>query len=176
MIKSELILRVAAQNQHLYNRDVEKVVNTIFDEIEAALVRRERVELRGFGVFTLKPRSARPGRNPKTGALVSVPEKQHPSFRTGKEMRDRLNGIASSDCARHFISRLTRPSRMNPSGNCEGTDHPAGAAHITLSPHALRGAARSTHPFSGCHSAGGGVEPQLARARSHARALSPTSA
>ena len=102
MIKSELILRVAAQNQHLYNRDVEKVVNTIFDEIEAALVRRERVELRGFGVFTLKARSARPGRNPKTGALVSVREKQHPSFRTGKGMRDRLNGIAGSDLRAAF--------------------------------------------------------------------------
>lgn len=70
MIKSELILRVAAQNPHLYNRDVEKVVNTIFDEIEAALVRRERVELRGFGIFTLKTRSARPGRNQKRGLLL----------------------------------------------------------------------------------------------------------
>jgi integration host factor subunit beta len=78
MIKSELILRVAAQNPRLYNRDVEKGVNTIFDEIEAALVRRERVELRGFGIFTLRARSARAGRNPKIGALVSVPEK----FRT----------------------------------------------------------------------------------------------
>jgi integration host factor subunit beta len=68
MIKSELILRVGAQNPHPYNRDVEKVVNSIFDEIEAALVRRDRVELRGFGVFTLKTRHARPGRNPKTGS------------------------------------------------------------------------------------------------------------
>jgi integration host factor subunit beta len=93
MIKSQLILRVAAQNPHLHNRDVEKVVNTIFDEIEAALVRRERVELRGFGVFTLNARSARLGRNPKTGAIISVSEKQHPSFRTGKEMHARLNGI-----------------------------------------------------------------------------------
>ena len=56
----------------------------MFDEIEAALVRREQVELRGFGVFTLRARSARPERNPKTGALVNVPEKQRPSFRTGK--------------------------------------------------------------------------------------------
>jgi integration host factor subunit beta len=96
MIKSELILRVAAPNPHLYNRDVENVVNTIFDEIEAALVRRERVELRGFGIFTLKTRSARPGRNPKTGALINVPETQHPSFRTGKEMHARLNGILGS--------------------------------------------------------------------------------
>ena len=94
MIKSELILRVGAQNPHLYNRDVEKVVNTIFDEIEAALVRRDRVELRGFGTFILKTRRARLGRNPKTGAEVSVPETRHPTFRTGKEMRARLNGTA----------------------------------------------------------------------------------
>ena len=96
MIKSELILRIAAQNPHLYNRDVERVVNTMFDEIEVALVRRERVELRGFGIFTLRARSARPARNPKTGALVNVPEKQHPSFRTGKEMHARLNGTLGS--------------------------------------------------------------------------------
>ena len=78
------------------NRDVEKVVNTIFDEIEAALVRRERVELRGSGIFTVKTWSARPGRNPKTGAPVSVPETHHPSFRTGKEMHARLNGTLGS--------------------------------------------------------------------------------
>jgi integration host factor subunit beta len=96
MIRSELILRLAAQNSHLYNRDVEKVVNTIFDGIAAALARGERVELRGFGIFTLKTRSARPGRNPKTGALISVPETHHPSFRTGKEMHARLNGTLGS--------------------------------------------------------------------------------
>src|SRR5690349_21433969 len=94
MIKSQLILRVGAQNPHLYNRDVEKIVNTIFDEIAAALVRRQRVELRGFGVFMLKTRHARAGRNPKTGAEISVPEKLHPTFRTGLEMRGRLNGVA----------------------------------------------------------------------------------
>ena len=83
MIKSELILRIAAQNPHLYNRDVEKVLNSIFGEIEAALVRRDGVELRGFGVFTLKTKHARPGRNPKTGVEISVPETLHPTFRTG---------------------------------------------------------------------------------------------
>ena len=75
MIKSELILRIAAQNPHLYNRGLEKVVNSIFGEIEAAFVRCDRVELRGFGVFTLKTRHARPDRNPKTGVEISVPEK-----------------------------------------------------------------------------------------------------
>jgi integration host factor subunit beta len=102
MIKSELILRIAAQNPHLYNRDLEKVVNSIFGEIEAALVRRDRVELRGIGVFTLKTRHARPGRNPKTGVEISVPEKLHPTFRTALEMRARLNGIAGSGLRARF--------------------------------------------------------------------------
>src|SRR5947209_6011187 len=78
MIKSELVLRVAEQNPHLYNKDVEKVVNAIFDAIEAALARGDRVEVRGFGVFLVKIWSARPGRNPKTGAKISVPETRHP--------------------------------------------------------------------------------------------------
>ena len=96
MIKSELVLRVAAQNPHLFNRDVEKIVNAILDEIAAALARRDRVELRGFGTFTVKTRSARPGRNPRTGAAVSVPETLHPAFRTSKEMHKRLNGTPGS--------------------------------------------------------------------------------
>ena len=102
MIKSELILRIAAQNPHLYNRDLEKVVNSIFGEIEAALVRRDRVELRGFGVFTLKTRHARPGRNLKTGVEISVPEKLPPIFRTALETRVRLNGIAGSGLRARF--------------------------------------------------------------------------
>jgi integration host factor subunit beta len=102
MIKSELISRVGAQNPHLYNRDVEKIVTTIFDEIAAALVRRDRVELRGFGVFALKTRPARPGRNPKTRAKISVPEKLHPTFRMGLEMRGRLNGVVGSALRARF--------------------------------------------------------------------------
>jgi integration host factor subunit beta len=107
MIKSALILRVATQNPHLYNKDIEKVVNTIFDEIAVALARGDRVEMRGFGAFSLKKRSARPGRNPRTGTNVSVPEKHHPAFRTGKEMRDRLNGIAGSDLRAAFHKPVT---------------------------------------------------------------------
>ena len=95
MIKSELILRVADRT-HLYKKDVEKVVDTILNEIEATLARADRVELRGFGAFTVKTWSARPGRNPKTGDPINVPETRHPSFRTGKEMRDRLNGTPGS--------------------------------------------------------------------------------
>jgi integration host factor subunit beta len=92
MIKSELIARIAEQNPHLFGKDVRKSVNVIFDEIAAALVRRERVELRGFGTFTVRTWGPRPlGRNPKTGAALSIPETRHPSFKTGREMRDRLN-------------------------------------------------------------------------------------
>jgi integration host factor subunit beta len=97
MIKSQLILRVAAQNLHLPNNAVEKVVNTIFDEIAAALVRGDRVELRRFGSFTVRTWRPRPlGRNPKTGAALSIPATRHPSFRTGAEMRDRLNATLGS--------------------------------------------------------------------------------
>jgi integration host factor subunit beta len=91
MIKSELVQRIANRNQHLYLRDVEKIVNAIFDEITAALARGDRVELRGFGAFSVKHRDARVGRNPRTGAQVPVAEKSVPFFKTGKEMRERLN-------------------------------------------------------------------------------------
>ena len=91
MIKSELIQKIAATNPHLYHRDVERIVNTIFDEIVDALARGDRVELRGFGAFTVKHRLARQGRNQRTGSPVSVAEKHVPFFKTGKELRDRLN-------------------------------------------------------------------------------------
>jgi integration host factor subunit beta len=91
MIKSELVQRIANRNPHLYLRDVEKIVNAIFDEITAALSRGDRVELRGFGAFSVKRREARVGRNPRTGAQVPVAGKTVPFFKTGKEMRERLN-------------------------------------------------------------------------------------
>jgi integration host factor subunit beta len=93
MIKSELVQRISAQNPHLYQRDVEKIVNAILDEIVAAMARGDRVELRGFGAFSVKERPARTGRNPRTGAHVSVDEKCVPFFKTGKEMRERLNEL-----------------------------------------------------------------------------------
>jgi integration host factor subunit beta len=91
MIKSELIQRLAEENPHLYQRDVERIVATIFDEITAALCRGDRVELRGFGAFSVKRRPARMGRNPRTGEAVHVAEKHVPFFKTGKELRERLN-------------------------------------------------------------------------------------
>ena len=96
MLKSQLVVRLAAQNPHLYYKDVEKVVDVIFDEVAAALASGERVELRGFGTFSLRTRSARTGRNPSNGAVVSVPEKLHPAFKAGREMHHRLNGTAGS--------------------------------------------------------------------------------
>jgi integration host factor subunit beta len=91
MTKSELILRLAEINPHLYHRDVERIVTAIFDEITTALARGDRVELRGFGAFSVKRRDSRVGRNPRTGAAVNVAEKAVPFFKTGKQLRERLN-------------------------------------------------------------------------------------
>jgi integration host factor subunit beta len=91
MTKSELIQKLAEANPHLYQRDVEVIVTAIFGEIAAALARGDRVELRGFGAFSVKQRDARIGRNPRTGASVRVAEKRIPFFKTGKQLRDRLN-------------------------------------------------------------------------------------
>jgi len=94
MIRSELIQKIADNNPHLYQRDVERIVNTIFEEIIEAMARGDRVELRGFGAFSVKKRDARMGRNPRTGEAVAVEEKHVPFFKTGKLLRDRLNGEA----------------------------------------------------------------------------------
>jgi len=92
VIRSELIQIITDQNPHLYQRDVERIVNTVFDEITNAMTNGDRVELRGFGAFSVKRRDARVGRNPRTGASVDVEEKHVPFFKTGKLLRDRLNG------------------------------------------------------------------------------------
>lgn len=97
MIKSELIQRIADENPHLFQRDVERIVATVFEEITEALVRGDRVELRGFGAFSVKHREARIGRNPRTGASVSVPDKRVPFFKTGKDLRERMNGLDDDD-------------------------------------------------------------------------------
>ena len=93
MIKSELIEALAEENPYLTQRDIERVVGVIFERMARALESGGRVELRGFGAFSVKQREARQGRNPRTGETVSVAEKFVPFFKTGKQLRDRLNGI-----------------------------------------------------------------------------------
>jgi len=91
MTKSDLIRQLAEANPHLYQRDIERIVSTVFEEVTEALVRGDRVELRGFGAFSVRHRSSRVGRNPRTGEEVRVPDKAVPYFKTGKELRERLN-------------------------------------------------------------------------------------
>ena len=91
MIKSELIQKISDENPHLFQRDVERLVDTIFSEITVALSEGRRAELRGFGAFSVKHRKPRLGRNPRTGVSVKVNEKFVPFFKPGKLLRDRLN-------------------------------------------------------------------------------------
>ncbi|GAB4145858.1 MAG: integration host factor subunit beta [Sphingomonadales bacterium] len=91
MIKSELVAKLVELYPHMYQRDAERLVNTVFDSITEALARGDRVELRGFGAFSIKERPARVGRNPRTGEAVDVAQKWVPYFKTGKELRENLN-------------------------------------------------------------------------------------
>lgn len=100
MIKSELIQKISTDNPHLFHKDIERIVNVIFDEITEALARGDRVELRGFGAFTVKYRAPRQGRNPRTGQPVKVVEKFVPFFKTGKELREKLNTSETKRAAR----------------------------------------------------------------------------
>lgn len=92
MIRSELIQKIADENPHLYQRDVVRIVATVFNEITDAMADGNRVELRGFGAFSVKKRDARTGRNPRTGESVEVEKKHVPFFKAGKLLRERLNG------------------------------------------------------------------------------------
>ena len=91
MIKSELVQRMAHRNPHLYHRDLEKAVDAVLEGITVALALGARVELRGFGTFSVKRRAARTGRNPRNGAPVAIGKKTVPFFKTGREMHHRLN-------------------------------------------------------------------------------------
>lgn len=95
MTKSELILKLAELNPHLYQSHAEQIVDTVFEEITKALAAGARVELRGFGAFSVKRRKSRMGRNPRTGETVKVEDKSVPFFKIGKKMHERLNGIHS---------------------------------------------------------------------------------
>ena len=97
LIKSKLIEKLTTQNNHLFTRDLERVVNTIFNEITQSLADGKRVELRGFGAFSVQHRAARVGRNPRSGESVNVEEKYIPRFKTGKELRLKLNNRISSE-------------------------------------------------------------------------------
>jgi integration host factor subunit beta len=115
MIKSELIDKISETNPHLLQRDIEKIVNVIFDEITEALARGERVELRGFGAFSVKHRPARTGRNPRTGETVDVEEKFVPFFKTGKELRERLNkNYADGKSAAAPAKAAAKPGKAEP--------------------------------------------------------------
>jgi integration host factor subunit beta len=105
MIKSELIEKIASANPHLFHRDVELIVNVILDEIITSLARGERVELRGFGAFSVKQRPSRAGRNPRTGEQVTVGEKYVPYFKTGKELRLRMNKLSETPVAAKSSAR-----------------------------------------------------------------------
>ena len=91
MIKSELVKQISDANPHLYQQDVERILDAILQEIAGAMSRGARVEIRGFGAFSVRSRSARTGRNPRTGSPVQVKGKKVPHFKTGKDMRKRLN-------------------------------------------------------------------------------------
>jgi integration host factor subunit beta len=91
MLQSDLVRRIAGQNPHLALKDAEKIVNAILDAIVVGMTRGDRVEIRGFGVFSVRQRKARPGRNPRTGVAVQVEEKAVPHFKAGKELSERLN-------------------------------------------------------------------------------------
>ena len=91
MTKSELILKITKKNSFLYQKDIHKIIDTLFVSITKALDNNDRVELRGFGTFTTKHRNARIGRNPKTGEPVAIPKKKMPFFKMGKSMKERIN-------------------------------------------------------------------------------------
>ena len=91
MTKSELILKITSKNSYLYQKDVYKIIDTLFNSVTKALKDGDRVELRGFGTFTTKIRNARIGRNPKTGDPVAIPQKKMPFFKMGKSMKERIN-------------------------------------------------------------------------------------
>ena len=113
MTRSGLIKRLAAANPHLYARDIERIVDTMFEQIVSALARGDRVELRGFGAFSTRGRGERIGRNPRTGDAVAVPGKAVPHFKAGKELRDRLRFQTSGRacCARAATARSVSRAR-----------------------------------------------------------------
>ncbi|MCI0750064.1 MAG: integration host factor subunit beta [Nevskiales bacterium] len=91
MTKSELIERLALKQMHLLHKDIELAVKLVLEQVSDSLAKHDRVEIRGFGSFSLHYRPKRMGRNPKTGESVEIPAKHVPHFKPGKEMRERVN-------------------------------------------------------------------------------------
>ena len=116
MTRFGLIKRLAAANPHLYARDIERIVDTVFGQIGSALARGDRVELRGFGAFSTRARGERLGRNPRTGSKVAVPRKVVPHFKAGKELRERLNLLdgPAGDPGSRGVTSVGRTNRLSP--------------------------------------------------------------
>ena len=91
MTRSELVEKIAAKNPHLMLKDVENIVTVVFDTIVAALAKGDRVEFRGFGAFSVRTRTPRVAKNPRTGEQVKVEERRIPHFKTGKQLFESLN-------------------------------------------------------------------------------------
>jgi integration host factor subunit beta len=91
MTKSELVEKIVEANTVLTRKESELVVNLVFDAMSNALKKGEKVEIRGFGSFTIRERGPREARNPKSGEVVRIPAKRTPFFKTGKELRERVN-------------------------------------------------------------------------------------
>ena len=116
MTKSQLIERIASRASRVPRREVEAIVNTVFDTMVDALKNERRIEIRGFGSFAVKVREPREGRNPKTGQKVEVPRRRAPYFTVGKELRDRLNpaqpALAQPSSAGYSSGESSRPEAM----------------------------------------------------------------
>ena len=135
MIKSELIEKVALANPHLFQRDVELIVNVIFDEIVGALAQGKRVELRGFGAFSVKERPARTGRNPRTGEQVHVEAKVVPFFKTGKELRLRMNKHSeTNNVVKSAANAKTKANSKASKSSSKASSSKAGTATVNSSP------------------------------------------
>jgi integration host factor beta subunit len=93
MTKSELVDKIVEANGVLTRKESEMVVNIVFDSMGDALRSGEKVEIRGFGSFTVRERDAREARNPKSGEIVNIPAKKTPFFKTGKELRERVDNL-----------------------------------------------------------------------------------
>ena len=128
MTKSQLIERLAEKAPHVHPRQIEAIVNAVFDQMAQALKAEGRIELRGFGCFGVRSRPARLGRNPKTGAPVQLPHRLAVSFAAGKELRERINRASSPP--ERMARTLTRLSSVLVSGTGSHSSHPGAEGRV----------------------------------------------